>query len=129
MSKRTILLIEDDALMREAIRIELEDAGYVVLSKEDGVSGLEAAQTESPDLILLDMVLPQMNGFDLLRELKASKNESVRKIPVVILTNLSQDQDRERGMKLGAVDYFVKATTGLETLKEKVNALIAKGAS
>ncbi len=126
MAKKKVLVIEDDRIMLEAIRIELEDAGYDVILYEDGKNGLKAALEGAADLIILDLVLPQLHGFDVLAALKSAKEVKVRKIPVIILTNLTQEADREKGMKLGAIDYCVKATMDLQGLKNKVKDILSK---
>jgi DNA-binding response OmpR family regulator len=126
MGKKKILVIEDDKVMLEALRIELEDADYDVDVYEDGKSGLEAAMSGKADLIVLDLVLPKMHGFDVLSALKKAKDKKVRKIPVIILTNLTQEVDREKGMEFGAVDFCVKATTDLQGLKGKIKDILLK---
>lgn len=126
MAKKRILIVEDDKIMLEALRIELEGAGFHVTVREDGESGLAEAMKGSYDLILLDLVLPKLHGFDFLKALKQAKDAKVRNTPVVILTNLTQDKDRDKGMKLGAIDYCVKATTDLQGLKGKIHDILSK---
>jgi two-component system, OmpR family, alkaline phosphatase synthesis response regulator PhoP len=102
-----ILIVEDDAMISSMYKIKLEQAGYEVFIAETGLAGLEMAADKRPDIILLDVILPQMDGFSLLEEIKSNKN--LKNIPVVMLTNLGTDEDKEKGKSLGAVDYLVKA--------------------
>ena len=105
--KRTILVVEDDAYLREVLVEKLEMDGFAVLAAMDGQAALAMTAKKSPDIVVLDVILPLMNGFDYL-EAKA-KDASIAKIPVIILSNLGQKEDIERGMKLGAKDYMIKA--------------------
>ena len=109
-----IFLIEDDAMLREMYETKLKAEGYELKTAEDGGEGLRIAQTEQFDLILLDIMLPLLDGFSILEELKAKPETA--KTPVVMLTNLGTDEDRAKGEKLGAVDYLVKANMTPEQL-------------
>jgi two-component system alkaline phosphatase synthesis response regulator PhoP len=124
MLSKKIVIIEDDAILLRALRFDLESVGYQVFSVSDGLSGINLVTKELPDLILLDLILPIMHGFEVLDRFK--KNKKTKDIPVIILTNLGQDSDREKGLKLGAVDYFVKSTIGLGSLTSKINKLLKK---
>jgi DNA-binding response OmpR family regulator len=119
---KKIVLVEDEVVLSKAIHIELEDAGFHVKSALDGAAGLELIRKEQPDLVLLDIILPKMNGFDVLAALK--KDPNTKKIPVVILSNLGHEDDRKRGMELGAVDYCLKSTTDLSELSKKIEKFL-----
>jgi DNA-binding response OmpR family regulator len=97
---------------------------FSVITAEDGEKGLKSAQKENPDIILLDLLLPKMNGFEVLEELK--KAEATKNIPVIFLTNLSQRDDVERGLKLGAVDYLIKAHFMPSEVVEKIKKALGK---
>ena len=118
-----ILVIEDDKFLEKLCARKLEDAGFAVLIANDGEEGLKKIKEEKPDLILLDIVLPGIDGFEVLRQLK--KDMVTALIPVIFLTNLGQEDEIKEGMALGADDYLVKAhfTTG-EVVK-KVEQLIS----
>ncbi len=119
-SNKKILIVEDDTFLVKMYLERLQDDGYQVAVASNGEEGLQKAEFDKPDLILLDMILPKMNGFDFLKEIK-SKSE-LKDIPVVILSNLGQDQDVKLGKELGAVDYLVKTQyplTGVITKIEK----------
>ena len=117
MAKK-ILFIEDESALQRAVTSILSEGGYQVLSALDGETGLKLAGTELPDLILLDIVLPKKDGFEVLTELK--KGEATKGIPVIILTNLEQNEDVERVLSLGATTYLVKTNYRLEEVMEKI---------
>ena len=118
MSDTRILLIEDDKFLRRACEIGLKKRGFVVLTANDGFEGLLQARTGSPHLILLDMLMPKLNGMETLAELK--KDEQTRSIPVVILSNSSVDSNIQKAKDLGAIGYLVKASLSLQELGEHV---------
>ncbi len=106
MSEGTVLIIEDDADIRELLRFNLEREGYEPLESADGISGLAMAKEHIPDCILLDIMLPGMNGLEVCRSLAAGTETS--DIPVLILTARGEEMDRVVGLSLGADDYVVK---------------------
>jgi DNA-binding response OmpR family regulator len=121
--KKKIVLIEDDQILLKALNMELLKQGYEILSSIDGQNGLALVKKEMPDLIILDLVLPKMHGFNVLEMLKVDAN--TRKIPVIILSNLGQIDDVKKGIKLGAEDYYIKASTDLSDLSKKIKKLLA----
>lgn len=106
-TKPIILLVEDDTFLAGMYVTKLTMEHYQVELATDGEAGLKKAEAVVPDLILLDILLPKMNGFDVLRRLKAQPE--LRHIPVILLTNLGQRGDVNEGLDLGAVDYLIKA--------------------
>jgi CheY-like chemotaxis protein len=120
---RRILLAEDDRFLRKAAETALKRSGFAVLPAVDGEEALRTARAEAPDLILLDLIMPKMQGFEVLRALKA--DPATAAIPVVILSNLGQDGDMKRAMEAGAVGYFVKANLSLQDLVKRVGELAA----
>jgi len=120
---KTVLVVEDDKYMREVVVAKLGREGFTVVEAVDGSTGLDMTAKKKPDLVVLDIILPVMNGFDYL-EAKA-KVAAIASIPVIILSNLGQREDVERGMKLGAKDYLVKAHFTPNDLIAKVQAHIA----
>ena len=107
MAKKTILIIEDDKFLRELIVQKLLREGYEISEALDGEEGIKKIKEEKPDLILLDLILPGIDGFEVLSQMREESRLS--SIPVIILSNLGQKEDVEKGMKLGAVDYLIKA--------------------
>ena len=122
MSKGKILFIEDDNFLRKVYQAELKENGYEVVLSGDGKDGINKAKLENPDLIILDMILPIMNGFEVLIALK--NESSTQKIPILILSNLGQEIDKNKGLNLGAVDYLVKDDTTLSIIVSKINEYI-----
>ncbi len=117
MAKEKILLIvEDDEILLRALHIQLKDSGFVLSTATDGELGIQLAQRLKPSVVLLDLVLPKKDGFDVLRDLKA--DPSLKNIPVIVLSNLGDKKDIDKAMKLGAKEYFVKATTELDKITE-----------
>lgn len=106
-NKPKILLIEDDSFLSSMYVTKLEISGFEVEAAEDGESGLEKVKSFNPDLVLLDIILPKMSGFEVLENIR--KDADTKDIPVIMLTNLSQRDDVERGLDLGAQDYLIKA--------------------
>ncbi len=107
MENKKILIVEDDDFLLQMYVTKLELEGFQVISAIDGIKGLKLAKKDKPDLVLLDLQLPSMSGFEVLEDLK--QNNETKQIPVLILTNFSQKEDIERCLNLGASDYLIKA--------------------
>lgn len=120
----TILLAEDDRFLRRAAEATLKKKGYNVVTAADGQEALDAARRERPDLILLDVIMPKLQGFEVLERLKADSNTP--DIPVVMLSNLGQDTDQAFALEQGAVAYLVKANVGLADLARHVADILGK---
>jgi DNA-binding response OmpR family regulator len=119
---KTILIIEDDKFLRELIAQKLVKEGYETSEAIDGEEGIKKVQETKPDLVLLDLILPGIDGFEVLSKMR--EDPSLAQIPVIILSNLGQKEDVERGLKLGAVDYLIKAHFTPGEIIEKIkNAL------
>ncbi|MDP2910267.1 MAG: response regulator [bacterium] len=121
MAKK-ILVVEDDKFLRELISQKLLKEGYDIVEAVDGEKGIENARKERPDLVLLDLILPGIDGFEVLAKLKADPKLS--NIPVIILSNLGQKTDIEKGIEMGAVDYLIKAHFTPGEIIEKIKAII-----
>lgn len=115
---KTILLVEDEPTLQKTLSLALQHEGYEVKNALDGEAGLKLARETNPDLILLDLILPKMDGFEVLDELK--KDDATKDIPVLVLTNLESTQDIEKALALGATNYLVKANYDLKDVIEKV---------
>ncbi len=118
MAKK-ILIIEDDKFLRELINRKLLNQGFDTIEAVDGEEGVKKAKEENPDLILLDLILPGIDGFDVLQQIKSQAN--IIKVPVIVLSNLGQQEDIDKGFKLGAVDYLIKAHFTPGEIVEKIN--------
>ena len=122
---RHILVAEDDRLLRKAAEMALKRHGYTVLTAADGEEALQAARSVLPDLILLDLIMPKLNGFDVLQALK--KDAPTAHIPVIILSNLGQDRDVQQAMDAGAAAYFIKTDLSLQALVQRVEETLTAG--
>jgi len=119
---KKILFIEDEPSLQKTLGAKLKDRGYEVASAFDGEEGVKMASENEPDIILLDIILPKKNGFEVLRELKS--RERTKKIPVIILTNLENIEEVEKALELGSTTYLVKANYNLDEIVEKIEKII-----
>ncbi|MCK5490623.1 MAG: response regulator [Candidatus Pacebacteria bacterium] len=117
-----VLIIEDDIYISEMYRIKFESEKFKTTITNDGASVLAIIEKEKPDIILLDIVMPVMDGFDVLKIIKSSKEH--KDIPVVMLTNLSQKESIEKGLKLGAKNYIVKSHFTPSEVVKKVRDIL-----
>lgn len=117
-----ILLVEDDKGLREIYSVRLLAEGYTLISSGDGEEALAAAIGEKPDLIISDIMMPKISGFEMLDLLRS--NESTKNIPVIMLTALSSEQQRERGTRLGADRYLIKSQVGIEDIVRTVHEVL-----
>ncbi len=124
-STRRILLAEDDRFLRKAAETALKRHGFSVLPAINGEEALRVARAETPDAVLLDLIMPKLHAFEVLRALKA--DAATARIPVIILSNLGQESDVKQAMDAGAAGYFVKANLSLQDLVKKVTE-VAGGA-
>jgi len=121
---KKILFIEDESSLQKTFSDILGPEGYEIISALDGEIGLRLAKTKNPDLILLDLILPKVHGFEVLKELKT--NPKTKEIPVIVLTNLEEMGDVEKALELGATTYLVKVQYTLEEVVEKIKKIIEK---
>ncbi|MFA5135082.1 MAG: response regulator [Patescibacteria group bacterium] len=119
-----ILLVEDDKMLADMYITKFTKEGLKVMRAEDGAQGLAMAKKEKPDLVLLDIIMPKLDGFAVLKELKQDPN--TQNTHVLLLTNLGQSEDVEKGKELGADDYFIKANHTPAEIVEKVRYMLTK---
>ena len=119
---KTILIIEDDKFLRELITRKLLNEAYEVSEAIDGEEGIKKIKEGKPDLILLDLILPGIDGFEVLSKMK--EDPALASIPVIILSNLGQKDDVEKGLKMGAVDYLIKAHFTPGEIIEKIKVVL-----
>jgi len=122
-----ILFIEDEAVMQKAVSEFLSVKGYDVTSALDGETGLTIAKSLKPELILLDLILPRKNGFEVLKDLRA--DASTKDIPVIVLTNLSEMGDIGKVLELGVTTYMVKSDQSLQDILAIVEKTLSGAAS
>jgi DNA-binding response OmpR family regulator len=121
---KTILVIEDDKLLNSIYKLKLEKVGYNVVILETGDRVIETVKETSPNLIILDLVMPSVDGFEVLKTLQ--EHNLLEKIPVIVLTNLSQIEDIQKAKAMGAGDYLVKANTSFKEVLENITHKIPK---
>ena len=122
---RRVLLAEDDRFLRRAAEARLRRHGLEVLTAADGEEALRVARTEPLDLVLLDVVMPKLEGFEVLKALK--QDDATARIPVIVLSNLGQERDVTQAMALGAIAFLVKAHLSLQDLVDRVDSALATG--
>ena len=125
MENKKILIVEDDDFLLQMYVTKLELEGFQVASAVDGMKGLRLAKKDKPDLILLDLQLPEISGFEVLEDLK--HNDTTKQIPVLILTNFSQKEDIDRCLNLGASDYLIKAHFVPSEVISKIKDILQEG--
>ncbi len=117
---KKVLLVEDDSFLREICSKKLAKEGFSVFEAVDGEQAVKNLEKIEPDIILLDVILPALDGFEVLSQIRSSKNEKVKKTPVIMLSNLGKDDDIEKALKMGATDYMIKAHFTTEEIAVKV---------
>lgn len=122
----TVLLVEADADLRHLVAYNLTSAGFMVIEAQDGVAALREANREPPDLIILDMRLPQMSGLDVCRQLRASIR--TEQVPIIILTPRTRAQDLEQAYEAGVTDYVAKPFSPRDLVERVEKALAAETA-
>ena len=122
--KIKILLVEDESFLSEMYKTKLIQQGYDVFTAFNGVDGFKAAEEHLPDLILLDILMPQVDGYTMLKNVKA--NKQTKNISVIIFSNLSQKHEIEKGLTLGASDFIIKTSVTPTELASKVKEYLSK---
>lgn len=122
---KKLLIVEDEPLLGNLLKQRFEKEGVETLLARDGEEALTILRATRPSLILLDIILPKISGFELLETMSA--DPSIEKAPVIITSNLGQDSDVKRGQSLGAIEYFVKAKISIEELVDHVKKVLESG--
>lgn len=123
---KTILAIEDDGSLRNILLDKITGNGYEALGAEDGEEGLKLALEKAPDLILLDLMLPKLDGFQVLDHIRKNEDKAIANVPVVVLSNLWSNKDILRIRALKIEEYYVKANTNLEEVFMKIGEILNK---
>jgi DNA-binding response OmpR family regulator len=119
MGKGKVLFIDDDNFLRKVYETELSEKGFEVQLAADGQEGLQKIADTHPDIVILDLIMPNKNGFEVLSDLQ--RFEETRALPVIVLSNLGQSEDQKRALDLGAVEYLIKDNTTLDIIAEKID--------
>jgi len=119
-----ILLVEDDQFLSNLLKVRLQRENMEVILAQDGEEALKRLADSRPSLILLDLILPKKSGFEVLE--KISTDPQLKDMPVIIISNLGQTSDIQRGKELGAIEYFVKAKISIDDLILKIKEFLTK---
>lgn len=122
--KQKILIVEDDKFLSDIYKEKFEGAKYDVFISENGKEALKVLKKENVDLILLDLIMPKMTGFDFLKVIR--KKNIAEGVPIIVLTNLGQDEDKKKCASYGACEYFIKIDTTPTLILKKVKSLLKK---
>lgn len=122
-----ILIVEDDRFLSSILKTRLEKEGFSVLQAFDGEEAVNVLKTQKPGLILLDLIMPKMSGFEFLETIQV--DPELNRIPVMVASNLGQDSDIEKAKSFGVANYYVKAQTSIDDLTRMVKDLVAGGAA
>jgi DNA-binding response OmpR family regulator len=128
--KPKIFIVEDNKDLLEIYRLRFEVAGFDVVTSETGLDFLTKFQEEKPDIVLLDLMLPEMDGYSVLNSMKDNfQNSDLKKVPVIVWTNLSEDSDITKALSSGATMYLRKSDYNGDDLVEKIKDIMSKGST
>jgi len=119
---KKVLVVEDDQFLANAYKLKLSKSDFDVKIAGDGQEALKIMEEFTPEVVLLDLIMPNMDGFETLKAMKAL--DKLKSIPVIVASNLGQKEDLDRAMKLGANDFIIKSNVSIEDIIKKVNKLI-----
>jgi len=122
MKKKKVLLAEDNQFILRSFRHIIAEHGYDIETVCDGSEVIDFVKKFQPDVLVLDLILPNMNGFDILKELRSCQEFST--LPIIVATSLGQDEDKDKVMQLGATDYIIKPHTTVQELLEKIKQVL-----
>ena len=123
-NKKRILIVEDDSFVMDIYQTKLGQAGYEIVGAENGLEALKKMEQGTFDLVLLDIIMPYMDGLEVLKKIKAQ--EKNKNLPIILLTNLSQKEEIDKGMGLGANDYLIKSHFTPSEVLEKIKTYLEK---
>ena len=123
-AKRKVLVVEDDKFLQRIIVMKLSGDDFGAVGASDGEEALRLMLADKPDLVILDLILPRMNGFEVLSEMRT--NQRLKDVPVIVLSNLGQDEDISRVKQMGAIDYMTKSNVSIHEVVQKIKEAFAK---
>ena len=124
VNKKRILIVEDDSFVMDIYQTKLSQSGYDVVGAENGLEALKQMEKGNFDLVLLDIIMPYMDGLEVLKKIKADKKN--KDLPIILLTNLSQKEEVDKGLGLGANDYLIKSHFTPSEVLEKIRIYLDK---
>lgn len=122
--KKKIMIVEDDSFVMDIYRTKLTEAGFDVIEATNGMEAMKKIENHKPDLMLLDIVMPYMDGLEVLKKVK--EDGRFKEVPIILLTNLSQKEDITKGLGLGASDYLIKSHFTPSEVLEKIKICFEK---
>jgi len=122
-----VLIVEDDQFLRDLLTTKLEKENFEVIAAIDGPGGVEKISNSNPDVVLLDIILPGIDGFEILKRIRSNVRMEIAKVPIILLSNLGQEADIEKGRALGANDYLIKSNFTIDEIIEKIRSTITAG--
>lgn len=120
---KKIMVVEDDRFLSSLIKARLEKEGFAVIQAFDGEEAIQELKTDVPALVILDLIMPKVTGFEVLQTI--SITPQLDKVPVIIMSNLAQDSDIEKARQLGAKEYFIKVKISIDDLITRIKSLVA----
>jgi len=123
---KKIAVVEDEAAIMDIYKIKLKLSGYQVVTAENGDVAIKIIKKEKPDLVLLDILLPKKDGFEVLDEIRKSEDEKIKSTPVIITSNLSNEEDIQEAKNIGIVDYVIKAKSTPSDIIKKIDKFFNK---
>jgi DNA-binding response OmpR family regulator len=122
MDAKKILIVEDDVFIRDIYQVKFSQEGFDVTTAEDGIKAMEILENMVPDIILLDIIMPYMNGMEVLKKIRS--NDALKNVPIIMLTNISEKESVSEGISYGVSDYLIKSHFTPSEVVGKVNALL-----
>lgn len=122
--KKKILIVEDEVFLREICAKQLSKDGFEISEAQDGEEALKKVEEVKPDLVLLDIILPLIDGFGVLKKIRENSDEKIKNVPIIMLTNLGQEEDIKNAMALGATEYMVKSYFTTEEIEAKIKKML-----
>lgn len=120
-AQKTVLVVDDEIALVKALEAVLKSEGYKVVTASDGEEGFKVCQARHPDLVLLDILMPHLDGLGMLEKLRTCKDDFCKHVPVIILTNLTNEDFEKNASKLNAPDYVIKSDTDLKSIVAMVH--------
>ncbi len=118
---KKVVVVEDDFDIRKIYELKLSSSGYKVITADNGTKAIRTIKKEKPDLVLLDILIPKKDGFEVIKELKKAKDAKIKLVPVFILSNLSSEEDIYEAKNLGVKEYIIKAKSSPDDVVVKIN--------
>lgn len=125
-NQKTVLIIEDDPILADVAKIKLEKEGFEVRIADTGKAGIQALQEKKPDIVLLDVMLPDIDGFQVMEIIQEQKSSGMFRIPILFLSNFGSEENKDRALSLGAVDYMVKANFTTDEIVKRILQILNK---